>query len=271
MNLYWLYNIPSWALFLLVVGLISTISIGGCLLLRDKFDVWLGLDEHSNDIVGHFLAFVGVFYGLILGLVAVGAWDTYNSADGYVQDESARLAALYRDVSQLRDPYRAPLQMAVRLYTWEVINKEWPEQQTGILPSAGEGAMSKIAEKLFAVPTTDSQSQIVVTEAASQFNKLVEARRTRVQSATAAIPGSLWFVLGIGTLIVLMMTWLLRINNKRLDIIINLLTGTMMGTVLAFIVAMDNPYRGEISVSSESFQLIYERLMEGHLDKFHHE
>jgi hypothetical protein len=69
----------------------------------------------------------------------------------------------------------------------------------------------------------------------------------------------------------LMMTWLLRINNKRLDIIINLLTGTMMGTVLAFIVAMDNPYRGEISVSSESFQLIYERLMEGHLDKFRHE
>jgi len=35
-------------------------------------------DEHShNDIVGFFLGAVGLFYGITLGLVAVGTWQTY--------------------------------------------------------------------------------------------------------------------------------------------------------------------------------------------------
>ncbi len=265
MNFYWLYDIPTWALFLLIVSTVCTVSVGGCLLLRDRFDKWLGLDDNSNEIVGHFLSFTGVFYGLILGLVAVGAWDTYNSSEGYVQEETARLAALYRDVSQFPEPHRSDVQLAVRQYTWAVLNNEWPDQQNGIPPSGGDKPMTKIAAQLFAVPVTNANVQVTVSEAAAQLNKLIEARRTRIQSATSAIPVSLWYVLITGTLIVLLMTWTLRINNKRLDILINLLSGAMMGTVLAFIVAMDNPYRGELSVSSDPYKLIYERLMGGNL------
>jgi hypothetical protein len=106
MNLYWLYDIPTWALFLTVVGTLCAIAVSGCLFLRDRFDRWLGLDDDSNDIVGHFLSFTGVFYGLVLGLVAVGTWDTYNAASTNVENESTRLAALYRDVSQLPDSHK---------------------------------------------------------------------------------------------------------------------------------------------------------------------
>ncbi len=263
MNIYWLYDIPTWALFATIVGTICTLAVAGCLFLRDRMDNWLSLDDGSNEIVGHFLSFTGVFYGLVLGLVAVGAWETYNTADDNVQSESAHLAALYRDVTQLPQPYRAKLQTAVRVYTLAVIQKEWPDQQHGRPPMAGDKPMTALAEQLFAVPITGPNVEIVVAEAGSQMNSLVETRRTRIQSATSAIPGSLWYVLIIGTLIILVMTWMLRINNKRLDVLINILTGTMMGSVLSFIVAMDNPYRGELSVSPEPYQLIYERLMGG--------
>jgi hypothetical protein len=43
------------------------------------------------------------------------------------------------------------------------------------------------------------------------------------------------------------------------------LMSLLMGTVMAFVIAMDNPYRGELSVSSLPYQLIYERLMGGDL------
>jgi hypothetical protein len=267
MDFYWLYDIPTWALFSLIIGILCTVAISGCLFLRDRFDKWLGLDEQSNEIVGHFLSFTGVFYGLVLGLVAVGAWETYNSADKFVQDESARLAALYRDVSQLPDPYKGRLQSAVRDYTKAVIINEWPDQQTGKPPSAGDGPMTVLAEQLFSVPATTLNVQIIVAEAGRQLNSLVEARRTRIQSATTAIPNSLWYVLIMGSMIVLVMTWLLRINSKKLDIVINTLSGALMGTVLSFIIAMDNPYRGELSVSSDPYKLIYERLMAGEVIK----
>jgi hypothetical protein len=153
----------------------------------------------------------------------------------------------------------------VRNYTLAVIKDEWPSKQTGVPPSAGDTPMTKLAASLFAVPITSPNVEIIVAEAGSQLNSLIEARRTRIQSATSSIPGSLWYVLIIGTIIILIMTWMLRINNRRLDILINILCGTLMGTVLAFIVAMDNPYRGELSVSNEPYQLIYDRLMGGKL------
>ncbi len=263
MGFYWLYDIPTWALFLTIVGTLCAISVSGCLILRERMDRWLSLDDSSNEIVGHFLSFTGVFYGLVLGLVAVGAWDTYNTADGFVQSESAHIAALYRDVTQLPEPYNAQLQNAVRSYTVAVIDAEWADQQKGIPPRAGDKPMTILVQQLFAVPATTPNIEITVSEAASQLNNLIEARRIRIQSATSAIPGSLWYVLLIGSLIILVMTWMLRINNKRLDVLINILTGMMMGSVLSFIVAMDNPYRGELSVSSDPYKLIYARLMNG--------
>jgi Protein of unknown function (DUF4239) len=265
MNLYWLYDIPTWALFILIIGLVCTIAVAGCLILRQKFDRWLSLTEETNELVGHFLSFTGVFYGIILGLVAVGAWETYNDAGARVDTEAARLAALYRDVTQLPEPYRGDLQLQVRMYTSAVIDKEWAHQRVGEPPAEGDRPMSSIGAKLFAVPITTKNVEVTVTEAARQFNSLVEARRARIQSVGAAIPGSLWYVLVVGTMIIIVMTWMLNIANKRLDVAINLLMGSLMGTVLAFIIAMDNPYRGELSVSSAPYQLIYDRLMEGAL------
>ncbi len=265
MDFFWLYDLPTWALFALVIGTVSAIAVSGCLFLRQRFDILLGLSKETNELVGHFLSFTGVFYGIVLGLVAVGAWDTYNEASSRAEAEAARVAAFYRDVSQLPDPYRTELQFEVRNYTSAVIKREWPDQREGKAPSAGDRYMTKIATKLFAVPATTPNIQIIVAEAGRQFNDVVEARRARIQSVDSAIPASLWYVIIAGTLIIIIMTWMLSIENKRLDVVVNLLMAMLMGSVLSFIIAMDNPFRGELSVSSEPFQLIYDRLMEGNL------
>lgn len=263
MNFYWVYDYPTWVLFILVIGVLCALSAIGCILLRTRFDRWLSLSSHTNEFVGVILSFTGVFYGIILGLVAVGAWETYNDSEGRAQTESARLAAFYRDITQLPEPGRTIIQNEVRVYTWTVIKKEWPSQSKGNAPFEGDKPMTNIAALLFATPINSKNTEIVVIEAGRQFNELVEARRARIQSVDSAIPASLWYVLIIGTLIIMVMTWMLQIPNKRLDLTVNLLMGTLMGTVLSFIIAMDNPYRGELSVSAAPYQLIYERLMQG--------
>jgi Protein of unknown function (DUF4239) len=265
--MYWLYDLPSWALFLFVISVTCLVSLLGCLVFRGQFDRWLGLDSESNDVVANFLAFTGVFYGIVLGLVAVGAWETYNDATGRAEREASALAAFYRDVTQLPDPYRTELQGITRTYTWEVINKEWRDQQVGMPPQTGDDTIKKLASRLFAVPATTANIQITLTQAVAQFNVVVEARRARIQSVNGALPASLWWVIIAGTLINIAMTWLLNIKNRHLDIVVNMLMALLMGTVLAFVVAMDNPFRGEISVTPESYQLIYDRLMGGGVPK----
>jgi hypothetical protein len=265
MNFYWLYDIPTWALFAFVNSVTCLISLIGCLILRDRVDRWLGLDAQSNDVIAHFLSFTGVFYGIIFGLVAVGAWETYNNANDRAEHEAAALGALYRNITQLPEPYRDEVQMLTRTYAWQVVNQEWPDQQRGQAPASGDGTLTKLGALIFAVPATTPNREIAVAQAAAQYTTLIEARRARIQSVSSALPGSLWWVIIIGTFINILMTWILSIENRRLDVVVNLLMSLLMGTVMAFVIAMDNPYRGELSVSAAPYQLIYERLMGGNL------
>jgi hypothetical protein len=267
MDLYWLYDIPSWALFILVCSILTTISLVGCIFLRDRFDTWLGLSEETNDIVGHFLAFTGAFYGIMLGLVAVGAWETFNDASTAVDREATTLAALYRDVSQLPFPQDGRGQAILKAYSWQVIYREWPDQRIGRTPSGAERAVNALGSEISSVKIENANHEIATREAIGQYNKLLEARRTRIQSTQNALPGGLWFVIIFGALINIVMTWLLSIKNPRLDLIINVLMSSLLGSVLSFIIAMDNPYRGELSVSADSIEAVYTSVMDGGPEK----
>ncbi len=251
MNIYWLYDIPTWAMFVLVVSVTMLVAVGGCLLLRDRFDRWLGLTFETNDVVGNFLSFTGLFFGILLGLVAVGAWDGYNNADSALNDETANVAALYRDVSELPDPYRNKAKYAMRHYVDLVVNTEWPQQRVGRIPSIGAVGLDMVSTVLYDVPIVTARDEMIVSTALSQFNSLVEARRHRLATVDDGLPSSLWTVIILGVVINLVITWLFVIRNRRLDILMNVLVSAALGSVLAFIIAMDNPYRGELSVSPD--------------------
>jgi hypothetical protein len=51
-----------------------------------------------------------LFYGITLGLLAVGTWQAYSELEAKVGEEASALAALYRNVSSFPDPKRAELQ-----------------------------------------------------------------------------------------------------------------------------------------------------------------
>jgi hypothetical protein len=263
MSFYWLYDIPTWALFIIVVGLLVSVSLLGCLVLRTRFDRWLGLTEGTNDLVGHFLAFTGAFYGIMLGLVAVGAWETFNGASAAVDKEASTLAALYRDVMQLPSPQDGLGQAYLRAYSWKVINREWPDQRVGLTPRSAEEEVNALGSIISGVDATLPRNQVLMAESLRQYNNLLEARRNRIQSTQGALPAGLWFVIIFGALINLVMTWLLDIPNVRLDVFINVLMAALLGSVLSFIIAMDNPYRGELSVSADPIMAVYHSVMDG--------
>jgi hypothetical protein len=53
----------------------------------------------------------------------------------------------------------------------------------------------------------------------------------------------------------------LVINNKKLDIIMNVLSGLLLGSLIFLIASLDNPYRGDFSVSPQAFQVLLDELM----------
>jgi Protein of unknown function (DUF4239) len=266
MNLYWVYDYPTWVLFIALIALMMGISILGVFTLRRWTDRLLNISENDNSVISEYLSVTGVFFGLVLGMVAVGAWDAYGDASQTADDEASIMATLYRSVALLPDADAGPLKSAVRDYASVVIKQEWPAQQSGIAPAQGDAVISRIGKLIYALPADTPRQQMMLTTAVNRYYALVEARRHRVSAvASAQLPGSLWWVVIMSTFIILSLSLLMHIGNRRLDIIVNMLMAILTGSILAFIIAMDNPFRGEISVSSEPYKLIQERLMEAQI------
>ena len=134
MNMYWVYDLPSWLFAVLTVAVAVAIGLIGFYATRRWVRQVHGDEISHNDIVGFFLGTIGLFYGITLGLVAVGTWQTFSDVDTKLDLEASALAALYGDVSSFPEPKRSELQTDLREYTRRLIDVVWPLRRRGIVP-----------------------------------------------------------------------------------------------------------------------------------------
>jgi hypothetical protein len=257
---YWIYDIPTWQLGALFALLFVGITWVGTLFISPILKLWFRSQEGLNDLVGYALGAFGVFYGLLLGLLAVATYQNAANVDDNVAREAASLGALYRDVSSYPQPIRADLQKRLQDYTRFVIDKAWPAQRRGEVPQGSVQMMDEFQQVLTQFEPATKGQEIVHAETLRQFNDMILLRRLRINAIHAGIPGVMWYVVAVGAVI---NTLLILSFRMRFDI--HLVIGGMLsffvGVVIFMIAAMDNPFRGEVSVGPDAFELIYTSLM----------
>src|SRR5438552_18874213 len=127
----WLYEVRPIYTALILVVLIETLSMIGLALARRFVIPRVHYHDGANDAVSGTVQAIGVFYGITVGLIAVGVWNTNSNASDLVSKEAASIGALYRDVSGYPEPQRTKLQAGLRGYTHQVIEQAWPAQREG--------------------------------------------------------------------------------------------------------------------------------------------
>src|SRR3954462_5797980 len=115
----------------MVIAFIEAVSLAGLLLSRRFVTPRLRYNAGVNDAISGTVQAIGVFYGITVGLSAVGVWNTNSGASELVSKEASSIAALYRDVSAYPSPLREELRAEPRKYTECVIDEAWPAQQEG--------------------------------------------------------------------------------------------------------------------------------------------
>jgi hypothetical protein len=261
MNFYWIYSIPNWLLCVLIIFSVCTFSAGGIFATRRMVRRIMGRPPSQNDVVGIYISAIGVFYGITLGLIAVGAWDTYSDINSKADQEAAAVAALYRNVTNYPEPSRTEFQRQVREYTQFIIDEAWPFQRQGQIPTGGLSKVQDLQQNLNAFePKTQAQ---VILHAATleKFDQMTQLGRLRLQSVQTGLPSALWAVVILGAFLNIVLTWFLVLNDERSHIWLSLVFAAMMGLLIFLTAAMDNPFRGEFSVSAAAFQLVYEQIM----------
>ena len=94
-----------------------------------------------------------------------------------------------------------------------------------------------------------------------EFNQLLESRRLRLDAVQTRVPGIMWGVVIIGALIGLTTSFFFRVADVRLHYALVGLLAAFIGLVMFMILAFDRPFRGDLGLSPESYQLVYEQLM----------
>jgi hypothetical protein len=126
---YWIYDYPSLnigVLFAVAFVVATWLSI---LFLRWSFHSWIHTEKRANDMVGFALSSFSVLYGLLVGLLAVAAYQNFSSVADIFNKEASSLGALYRDLEGYPEPTKGRLQNELRDYTRNVIDKSWPLQR----------------------------------------------------------------------------------------------------------------------------------------------
>jgi hypothetical protein len=261
MSVYRLYDLPTWLFGLLSVAVTVAVGLVGFYATRKWVRKVHGTEHSHNEIVGFFLGAVCIFYGITLGLIAVGTWEVYSDVENKVGEEASALAALYRDVSSFPEPKRPELQADLREYTHQVIDVAWPQQRRGIIPQNSAAALMAIQTHLASFEPATNGQKTLHAEAYREFDRIVELRRNRLRSAVSGLPAPLWVVVLVGAFISIALTWFFDKRSRSMHFWMTVMFSGFLGLQIFLLAIMDNPFRGEISVGPEAFELVYEQLM----------
>ena len=76
----WAYNMAPLQLALIMVASIEAVSLFGLFLARRFLLPHLHFHDGVNDAISGTVQAIGVFYGITVGLIAVGVWNTHSNA-----------------------------------------------------------------------------------------------------------------------------------------------------------------------------------------------
>jgi hypothetical protein len=260
MKMYWVYDLPNWLFELLTISLFVGFSVGGLLASR-RMIRRVHLQRSYNDIVGFYLAGITVLYGVTLGLLAIGAWTTYTDTDAKVAREAASLASLYRTVGSLEEPLRSVLQQDLREYTRSVIEVGWPEQRQGIVPIENRDSLDKFRRDFRKFEPTTETEYVLEQDISVEFDALEMSRSIRLDSVTDELPSPLWSLILFGAAISIVSTWFFHMESMKMHIWMTVLFSGLIGLMVFMVAALDNPYRGKISVSPEPLVRVYDQML----------
>src|SRR5262249_17733005 len=141
------------------------------------------------------------------------------------------------------------------------IHEAWPVQRKGRVPAAGVEKIDRFQEHLAAFePATEGQ-RALHAEGWRAYNRMIEARRARLDRVKTGLPGIMWLVVLLGAAVSLSASFFFHVEDVRLHAILVSLLAVFIGTVIFVVLAMDRPFRGDLGISAESYELIRDQLM----------
>jgi hypothetical protein len=247
----WIYSNPTWLWGTVVVALFIGISCGGLLIFHRL--VHVGLRRAHNDLAGFTFAIVGVLYAVLLAFIAIATWESFSRASDIVENESDYAGGMYLDTAGLPDAKGQEIRDALAKYVNVVVKVEWPIQQKGVTPDQGWAPLRDLATAIATINPQNSGEAVIEAEMLKSWNELYDARSARLSAVQGHIPGVIWMIVFVGAAITTGYTYFFGYEHFGMHLAMTATLAATLGLIIVMIIALDWPFRGEISISPGPF------------------
>jgi len=221
--------------------------------------------EQWDRVLGHVIGTFGVFFGILLALVAVSVYENYSDTREAALHEAGQITALYRGTTGLPDEVAEPLQETIKEYLRVVIEEDWPDQRRGELPGASLELVDELEAEIHEYDPEGLQQLAEFQQLLATFDDFVETRRVRIDATALELPTLFWIAIWVGAAVNAVLIGLIIVKSRRLHLVLAGMLALFIGLVMFTTADMDLPYQGALAVNSGAFERVVDQVerMEG--------
>jgi hypothetical protein len=260
----WIYNNPTWLWGTIIVVLFTSAACAGLLIFHRLVDV--DVRRAHNDLAGFSIAIISVLYAVLLAFIAIATWESFSKASDIVENESDYVGGMYLITSGLPDEMGQKIRDALANYVSVVIDEEWPIQRQGVTPDQGWKPLRDIGTAIATIQPRTSGEAAIEAQLLRTFDDLYLARSARLSAVEGHIPGVIWAIVFFGAAITIAYTYLFGFQDFGMHLAMTGIVAATLALVIVMIIALDWPFRGDISVSPDPF-IMTQRSWVAALDK----
>ena len=249
-----IYSIPSFLLFLIISALCILISF-----IATKYAyhrVPLKIRYEQNPGVVCISALLGIIYAILVGFIILYELNNYNKADEAETAEAKAMFAIYRVADVLPEPSATKIRNLAIDYAKNVIVNEWPTMANRKpVNNTGVTIINEISEEIRSFKNVRIAHPITI-QALNQLsltnNLLFDDHQQRVDKIHSSISANIWFVLLLGTVLIMGINCILGME-LRLHLFCITSLSLMISGIIYLIITLDHPYRGDFSIQPTTF------------------
>lgn len=217
----------------------------------------------STDLVGWQLSVLGTTYAVTLGFMLYTEWGDFNAARLNVELEANALRNIYR-LAQGLPHDRADIERLAIEYAVEVVDRDWPEMQSGRTPEESHQVNEHLWKILLSAQIDKPMEAAAHDHALSELSILTQHRRTRLLNSGYELPGIFWCVLLAGGVLTIVSVSLFGSRQPRIHMFQVLSLTLLLTLVMLMIADVDKPFRGWVHVDDYAFRRALDTMREVH-------
>jgi hypothetical protein len=250
-----MYSHPIWLVGMLVIGLWTGLSLGGMVIFHRIVPVHIR--EKDVDTIGFNYSMVAVIYAVLIAFIVVNVFEAASHGDEVATVEANELSSLLHDSAGLPVPVADAIRADLDKYIDLVVKTEWPSQQAGKLGDEvfepGWTVIAHLSTRIASFEPATAGQNVNKGAMLHAVDALIKARRNRIEAAGDHLPDVVWQILLLSGAITIVFTYLFGANSFKIHLAVVALSAATIALVFVLIIALDYPFRGEVSVGDDAF------------------